>query len=726
MNTENLSRNELLQELVKLKGRNKKLKHLHKKCKRRLDAAFKYSAIGMALVSPEGRFVEVNPALCKMLEFPEEVLLLKTIQDITHPDDLEESMKYVQQTLNGKIDSYQIDKRYIKSSEEIIWVNLTVSIIRNKHGNPKHFISQIIDSTDRILVVEELKKSNLYNRSLLEASIDPFVTIGEDGTISDVNKATENATGYNRKELIGTDFSKYFTIAEKARTGYEKIFKEGKVRDFALELQNKNGETTSVMYNASVYKDENERVVGAFVAARDITKRRQVEKALRESEQKVKAKLNSLLEPEGDLVNLELSDIIDTEEVQKLMNEFYELTHIGIGLIDIEGKILVGCGWQDACLKFHRLNKDTCKNCIDSDIYLSNGVSQGEYKMYKCKNNMWDISTPIIIGGKHLGNIFLGQFFFEDEVPDVSFFTMQAKRYGFNEVKYLDAIDKVPRWTKETVDHTMKFYSKLGMMLSKLSYSNLKLAKTVEDLKRTKEALSESELQLKELNFSKDKFFSIIAHDLKSPLSGFIKLSEDLTKNFMELSPNDVKEYSRGLYQSSTYLYNLLENLLEWSRMQRNMSEVKPERAKLLQQVLETKKILKLQLEQKQITLLININPNIEVIADKNMLMTILRNLISNAIKFSYPNSNIEIYTLTTTTKAVLNIKDYGKGIPQSKQDNIFSLGETFTQLGTKNEKGTGLGLLLCKELIERNNGRLWFISSEMRETIFSFSLPTS
>jgi PAS domain S-box-containing protein len=1098
METENITQNELSTSFEKLKKQNRRLNNKLKKCRGRLDSAFKYAAIGMTFVSPEGKFLRVNPALCKMLGYSREELLSKTFQDITHPDDLDRDVEYVRQMLDGEIDTYQMDKRYFKKSGEIFWVHLSVSLVKKKSGKPRHFISQIvdidkrkktesalrkiegdykqlintaqegiwiiddeakttfandsmaemlgyteqeilgrrlfdfmdekaieeakqlfqrrakginevhdfrfkhkngtdvwviiatnalydeqgnftgslgmlvditqrkrleqelsntnkllygivdyskyliyakdpdgcfilasqslvelfgmkeqteligksshdflpkhiadqhrdndihvmktkkiynveenveqeagfltylsvkfplfkdddevyavcgisiditerknlelklkeseanfkalfdainesvcminkdgrilaanktfakrinlpvdecigaiiynlvqpkiarqrrsyvekilkenkpvtfedkrqdiwmshslypivdeygnvnriviyaIDITDKKLVIEELKKSNLYNRNLIESSIDPLVTISEDGMITDVNKATENATGLFRNDLIGTEFSKYFTDTEKARKGVERVFSDGKVNDYALELRNKNGSSISVLYNASVLKDENGQVVGAFAAARDITKRRQAEKALRESEQRVKAKLDSLLQPGGDVGELELDDILDSIEVQALMYEFYELTHIGIGLVDMKGKVLVGCGWQDVCTKFHRINMESCKNCIDSDLYLSNGVKSGEYKIYKCKNNMWDMATPIIIGGKHLGNIFLGQFFFEDEVPEVSVFKEQAKKYGFDEKEYLEALDNVPRWTRDTVDHAMKFYSKLGIMLSKISYSNLKLAKLVEDLKRTKEALSESELQLRELNSSKDKFFSIIAHDLRSPLSGFIKLSEDLTKNFMELSPNDVKEYSRGLYQSSTYLFNLLDNLLEWSRMQRNISTVKPEKLKVLQQVIEIKKIFKLQAEQKKINIQITIDPHAEVIADKNMLLTVLRNLISNAIKFSFPNSTIEIYSILTKSKTVINIKDQGKGIPQGKQDEIFNLGETYTQMGTNNEKGTGLGLLLCKELVERNNGRLWFISTEMRETIFSFSLPTA
>ena len=125
--------------------------------------------------------------------------------------------------------------------------------------------------------------ASLYNRSLLEASLDPLVTIGPDGKITDVNAATEMVTGRTREELIGTDFSDYFTEPEKAQAGYQQVFRDGFVRDYALELHHRDGHITSVLYNASVYRDDSGTVRGVFAAARDITERKRAEEALQQS-----------------------------------------------------------------------------------------------------------------------------------------------------------------------------------------------------------------------------------------------------------------------------------------------------------------------------------------------------------------------------------------------------------------------------------------------------------
>ena len=155
--------------------------------------------------------------------------------------------------------------------------------LRDEKGNLRGSISAFIDITERKKAEEAIRLSNLYNRSLIEASLDPLVTIGPDGKITDVNGATEQVTGYSRNDLIGTDFSDYFTEPEKARTGYQQVFTDGEVRDYPLEIQHKDGHITPVLYNASVYRDENGKVIGVFAAARDITERKKAEEALKKA-----------------------------------------------------------------------------------------------------------------------------------------------------------------------------------------------------------------------------------------------------------------------------------------------------------------------------------------------------------------------------------------------------------------------------------------------------------
>ncbi|MGC2208763.1 MAG: PocR ligand-binding domain-containing protein [Candidatus Korobacteraceae bacterium] len=201
----------------------------------------------------------------------------------------------------------------------------------------------------------------------------------------------------------------------------------------------------------------------------------------------------SPLSPKENVRNPELADIIDVQMIRSLMEYFYELVHIPMGIIDLKGKISVAVGWQDICTKFHRVNAETCKNCIESDTQLTESIPEGEFKLYRCKNNMWVMAMPIVVDDWHCGNLFSGQYFFEDERLDCELFRVQAQRYGFNREAYLAALGEVPRLSRNAVHTGMAFMVKLAQMLSQIGYNNLKLARSLQDTKQAQVLAAERE-----------------------------------------------------------------------------------------------------------------------------------------------------------------------------------------------------------------------------------------
>lgn len=259
------------------------------------------------------------------------------------------------------------------------------------------------------------------------------------------------------------------------------------------------------------------------------------------SESKIQNKLKSLLDPEGYADAIELSDIIDSPALQSLLEDFYDLTGILGAILDINGKILVAAGWQDICTKFHRCNPDTAKNCMESDNILTKGVPVGTFKTYQCKNNMRDMVTPLVIDNKHVGNVFLGQFIYDDEIQNLDLFRNQAQKYGFDEVKYIEALQKVPRISREKANTAMKFYSKLSGMISSLSYSSIKIARSVA-------ALENSEMALQ----AKNEEYEVLNEELRSTVEELQNTSEELQEASQKLQAQN------GTLTATMYYYQTL------------------------------------------------------------------------------------------------------------------------------------------------------------------------
>ena len=197
-----------------------------------------------------------------------------------HPDDRARTIEVWARAVENH-SLYETEYRMRRSDGEYRLMVARGTPIIEADGSIREWVGTCTDITEKKRAEEALRIAGIYNRSLIEASLDPLVTIGPDGKITDVNAATEAVTGYLRNSLIGTDFSDYFTEPDKARAGYRQVFREGAVRDYPLEVRHKDGHTTPVLYNASVYKDDSGNVIGVFAAARDITEMKRAEGMLK-------------------------------------------------------------------------------------------------------------------------------------------------------------------------------------------------------------------------------------------------------------------------------------------------------------------------------------------------------------------------------------------------------------------------------------------------------------
>jgi ligand-binding sensor domain-containing protein/signal transduction histidine kinase len=230
--------------------------------------------------------------------------------------------------------------------------------------------------------------------------------------------------------------------------------------------------------------------------------------------------------------------------------------------------------------------------------------------------------------------------------------------------------------------------------------------------------------ELRELNVSKDKFFSIIAHDLKNPFSSIIGLSEIMKEEVRSSDASALENYAGMINNSAVQTLRLLENLLEWANSQRGKIQFNPVSISLRELFNEEFSMLNEMAIKKNIELKNSFDDHLTIIADKNMIKTILRNLISNAIKFTHKNGKVEVKATVTNNKVEISVSDSGIGMTDETISKLFRLDGNLSTRGTEDEKGTGLGLFLCKEFVEKHGGKIWVESESGKGSIFKFVLP--
>ncbi len=246
----------------------------------------------------------------------------------------------------------------------------------------------------------------------------------------------------------------------------------------------------------------------------------------------------------------------------------------------------------------------------------------------------------------------------------------------------------------------------------------------ISERKQAEMLLEKQAKELQELNATKDKFMSIIAHDLRSPFNAIIGFSDLMIKNFHQLDEETFLKGLKIIESASNHAYKLLENLLIWARNQTEKSQFSPEILNLSQLVHEALKTIESTAVHKKISFSTSINKNLQVFADQNMLDSIIRNLATNAIKFSFKEGKVRIKAILTENGVCISVSDKGIGISSERLASIFEIDKHTNTNGTENELGSGLGLILCKDFVARHNGEIWIESTLNKGTKVSFTLP--
>lgn len=225
---------------------------------------------------------------------------------------------------------------------------------------------------------------------------------------------------------------------------------------------------------------------------------------------------------------------------------------------------------------------------------------------------------------------------------------------------------------------------------------------------------------------TKDKFFSIIAHDLRNPIGAFKNITELLADSFDDLTEEEKKDFIGEMKNSTESIYSLLENLLTWSRSQQGLINLFPENFKAKKLIEAVVKSVKLNAGQKNIEISLNIENKAEFHADYNTVETVLRNIATNAIKYTHTGGKIEIGAVKKDEYILFHVRDNGIGMDTYTLNKLFSVETNTSMPGTNSERGTGLGLILCSGFVKMNKGQIWAESSEGIGSVFYFTLPAA
>ncbi|MBW6497336.1 MAG: tetratricopeptide repeat-containing sensor histidine kinase [Bacteroidales bacterium] len=285
-------------------------------------------------------------------------------------------------------------------------------------------------------------------------------------------------------------------------------------------------------------------------------------------------------------------------------------------------------------------------------------------------------------------------------------------------------ITRSNRLLERQKDEISQNNQKLTELNKTLLVQKQKVEELNQRLNQTNQRLIESEKHLIETNATKDKFFSIISHDLRNPFASIVSFSRILKRDIQNLGEEELQELARELDKSVLKINNLLENLLQWSRTQTGKMKFHPEYLAVSDLIRDNINLFSGNAREKEITLVDSVDPDLVVFADQNMTNTLVRNLLSNALKYSDAGSKIEVTSQVLNKMAHISVKDNGVGMTREQMDQLWSVNTIHTTYGTRDEKGSGLGLLLCKEFIEKQGGQISVKSEKGKGSNFTFSLP--
>lgn len=700
----------------------------------------------LVTISPEGKITDVNEASVKVTGVEREKLIGTDFSDyFTEPDKAREGYKQVFE--KGFVSDYPLTIRHKNGTLTDVLYN--ASVYKDERGNVLGVFAAARDVT-------QLKRTSQYARSLIEASLDPLVTISPEGKITDVNEASVNVTGVKRQKLIGTDFSDYFTEPQKAREGYQQVFAKGFVSDYPLTIRHTDGKLVPVLYNASVYRDEKGNVLGVFAAARDITKQKEAEDMIKKIQIYTRTLIETSLDPQitkgpdGLITDVNEATIqVTGVPREKLIgthfpNYFTEPDKAEEAYQEAFAKGVV----RNRLLAIKHISGKITDVLYNATVYKDEkGAVQGVFASARDITDRKQAEEEIKRSQAYTRSLIeasldpLVTISPEGKITDVNEASVKVtgiereKLIGTDFSDYFTEPEKAREGYQQVFakgfvsDYPLTIRHKNGKVTNVLYNASVYRDENEKVLgvfaaARDITAQRSQEMKIKTLNeeleqriIELESFSYSVSHDLRAPLrgvDGFIAMF--LTEYFDKVDAEGQRLLS-NVRRNVTKMGSLIDELLTLSRI--GMKDIQIgsiDMNELTKTVIE-------ELNEVKGNTKITIKNLGQANGDIALLKQVMVNLLSNAFKYSNKKEQpeIEIGRKLNLGETIYYVKDNGVGFDMEYSNKLFGV---FQRLHDPQEyQGTGVGLAIVKRIIIRHGGRVWAEGKENEGATFYFSL---
>lgn len=626
---------------------------------------------------------------------------------------------------------------------------------------------------------KDIEDSAEYFKLIFEASPDAVLLIRTDnGIIVNANSIAENMLGYSRDEMIGkTPLELNIWDNLDDRAGYLKHIWENNPYSKEVILRQKSG--NKIIAIVSINEVNINGINHHLGVAKDVSKLKEEEKKFQEINERFRISFENAnigicivgLDGRFTRTNRMMSKIFGYSEEEFSKMDVNTITHpdyINVSPAYIKDAIENKSDYNEFEKVYIHKNGSKITGLVSStlirdsegiplyfishvnditNIKQSEELIKAEEEKYRLlAENMtdviWTLDTETLRFTYVSPSVFRLRGYTPEEImaePMDAALTPEGSNYVrgsiAEKIKKLTAgEDSYDEFQVDQIEQPCKDGSKVWTeVITKYYYNenNKKIeihgvTRDISERKRAEIEIQKKNDELTKLNAEKDKFFSIIAHDLRSPFNGLLGITDLLVNEMNSFTEKELKETALTLNKSANNLYRLLNNLLEWSKVQREITEFNPVQININELITETVNLFGEMATQKGITIETDLGKEAETRADKFMIDTIVRNLVSNAVKFTNRGGRITIKTRKEVDKVKICVKDTGIGMPEEIINNMFKIDKNISRHGTNEEAGTGLGLLLCKEFVEKHGGKLTVTSEEGKGSEFCFEIRGS